>query len=180
MERRGGAAAPPRTACGRGVPARLPARVLVRHSTTLPASAAYDLTPPLDPLPPPRLPSTPGADLTSNGSAAGVAAAALTIGVPAARLLGSDRARGRLGNRVKVRERQRGGTPEGMRIPGTMHASTGAHPLGRGWAECLPLEAASAGQAAPATPCPNVPSVSALPRPPRARHPCLLPAAGHV
>lgn len=42
-----------------------------------------------------------GGDLTNNGKGTGVAAAALTFAVPAARMLGTDRGRRRLGSRIK-------------------------------------------------------------------------------
>ena len=56
------------------------------------------------PLPPLPLPAA-GADLTNNGLTAGAAAAALTLAVPAGRLLATDRSRRRLGNRLKARLR---------------------------------------------------------------------------
>lgn len=43
-----------------------------------------------------------GSDLTNNGRGLGAATAALTFAVPAARMLGSDRGRRRLGSRIKV------------------------------------------------------------------------------
>lgn len=43
-----------------------------------------------------------GGSLTNNGLTAGAAAAALTLAVPAGRMLATDRSRRRLGNRLKV------------------------------------------------------------------------------
>jgi hypothetical protein len=43
-----------------------------------------------------------GTDLTKNGGILGTSAAALTFAVPAARLLGTERGRSRLGSRIKV------------------------------------------------------------------------------